>query len=244
MAELLCQNGCCGNKVVLETLDRVTRSPSHFSNMASGEIIVITGVSGGLGYQMLKWFTSKGHTVIGCARSASKVAEFNEKYCKGKAKQFFSVDITDESAVKSWADEAVANFGAPTFVLNNAGLNNKLVPFWEITSQEFDSVVDINIKGSVYVVRHFLPAMRKAKRGVIVNFSSGFGRMGVANETAYCATKWAIEGFSKALASELPSPMVCVPLDPGGMISTPMLQDTFGRGSASRQQDPEEWASR
>ena len=212
--------------------------------MAAREVIVITGVSGGLGYQMVKWFISKGHTVIGCARSASKVDELNEKHCNGKPKQFFAVDITNEEAVKNWADEAVSNFGAPSYVLNNAGLNNKPVPFWEVTSKEFDNVVDINIKGSVYVVRHFLPSMMKAKRGVIVNFSSGFGRMAVPNETAYCATKFGIEGFSKALALDLPAPLVCVPLDPGGMINTPMLQDTFGKGTASSKQNPEEWASR
>jgi len=211
---------------------------------ASKEVIVITGVSAGLGYQMLKWFTSKGHTVIGCARSEAKVSEFNEQFCKDKPKQFFSVDITNEAAVKSWAEEAVKTFGAPSFVINNAGLNNKHVPFWDITSQEFDKVVDINIKGSAYVIRQFLPSMMAAKRGVIVNFSSGFGRMAVPNETAYCATKWGIEGFSKSLALDLPSPLVCVPLDPGGMINTPMLQDTFGHGTASSKQDPEEWASR
>ncbi|XP_031572969.1 NADPH-dependent pterin aldehyde reductase-like [Actinia tenebrosa] len=211
----------------------------------SREVIVITGVSAGLGYQMLKWFSSKGHIVIGCARSAEKVQEFNSTYCEdGKPKQFFSVDITDDSAVKNWAKEAIASFGAPSYVLNNAGLNNKHVPFGQISKEEFDKVVDINIKGSANVIRHFLPDMMKAKRGVIVNFSSGFGRFAVPNETAYCATKWGIEGFSKALALELPSPMVCVPLDPGGMINTPMLQDTFGKGNASKQQSPEEWAQR
>ena len=82
--------------------------------------------------------------------------------------------------------------------------------------------------------------MVKRKSGVIVNFSSGWGRSTDAEVAPYCATKWAIEGLTQALAQELPPGMATVPLNPG-IINTDMLQSCFG-GSASGYPTAEEWA--
>jgi NAD(P)-dependent dehydrogenase (short-subunit alcohol dehydrogenase family) len=101
-------------------------------------------------------------------------------------------------------------------------------------------VVDVNLKGVANVIRHFVPAMVKSKSGVIVNFSSGWGRSTSAEVAPYCATKWAIEGLTQALAQELPPGMAAVPLNPG-IINTGMLRSCFG-GSASGYPTPQEWA--
>ncbi|EDO47274.1 predicted protein [Nematostella vectensis] len=208
-----------------------------------GKIVAITGVSTGLGLALTKWFSSQGHTVVGCGRSAAKIAEMNEKYCgKGKPNQFYVVDITDDSVVKEWATNVCKSFGPPDFVLNNAGFVNQNAPLWEITAEEFDKVVDVNLKGSANVIRSFLPKMIKAGKGVIVNFSSGYGKAGKAKMAPYCATKWGIEGLTRALAMELPPSMACIALDPG-MVNTPMLQGHLG-GTAAFQQTPEQWAER
>ncbi len=101
-------------------------------------------------------------------------------------------------------------------------------------------MIDVNIKGVVNVIRHFLPAMIARGSGVIVNMSSGWGRSTAAEVAPYCASKWAIEGLTRALAQELPRGLAAVPLNPG-IIDTEMLRSCFG-GSASEYPGPEEWA--
>jgi NAD(P)-dependent dehydrogenase (short-subunit alcohol dehydrogenase family) len=111
---------------------------------------------------------------------------------------------------------------------------------WEVSAREFSEVIDVNVKGTANVIRHFTPSMVKRKSGVIVNFSSGWGRSTDAEVAPYCASKWAIEGLTQALAQELPSGMAAVPLNPG-IINTEMLRSTFG-GSVNQYPSPEEWA--
>ena len=131
-------------------------------------------------------------------------------------------------------------YGPPDLVLNNAGVINRNARLWEVRRAEFSQVIDVNIKGIANVIRHFVPEMVKRKRGVIVNFSSGWGRSTDAEVAPYCATKWAIEGLTQAFAQELPSGMAAVALNPG-IINTEMLQSCFG-GSASGYLSPAEWA--
>src|SRR5262249_6905750 len=90
------------------------------------------------------------------------------------------------------------------------------------------------------VLRCFLPAMIERGSGIIVNFSSGWGRSTSAEVAPYCATKWAMEGLTRALAQELPQGMAAVPLNPG-IIDTDMLRSCFGR-SAGDYPTAEEWA--
>ena len=101
-------------------------------------------------------------------------------------------------------------------------------------------MIDVNITGVVNVIRHFVPAMVVRRAGVIVNFSSGWGRSTDAEVAPYCATKWAVEGLTLSLAQELPPGMAAVPLNPG-IIATDMLRSTFG-GSATNYLAPREWA--
>lgn len=206
------------------------------------ELILITGVSYGLGYAMTKWFQSNGHLVIGCSRSADKIEHLNKEFSSpNKEKQFFVVDVSSDADVKNWAKEVVSTFGAPTFLLNNAAVANKNACLWEVPVEEFDQVIDVNIKGTANVLRHFIPAMIEARRGVIVNFSSGWGRSVSPEVAPYCTTKWGVEGLSKALAMELPAPLTCVPMNPG-VIDTPMLQTCFGPSRSSLCLAPEMWA--
>ena len=112
----------------------------------------------------------------------------------------------------------------------------------EVPAEEFSAVVDVNLNGVVNVIRHFVPAMIERGRGVIVNFSSGWGRSTDAEVAPYCATKWAIEGLAQALAQELPSGLAAIALNPG-IINTEMLQSCFG-ASASAYPTPEQWAKK
>jgi NAD(P)-dependent dehydrogenase (short-subunit alcohol dehydrogenase family) len=201
--------------------------------------IVITGVSRGLGRAMTDRFIDEGHIVCGCARSPEAVAELARRWPQPHS--FSAVDVVDDAQVRKWA-AAVLEAGPVDLLLNNAALINRNAVLWEVPAEEFNRVVDVNIKGTANVLRHFVPAMVARKRGVIVNFSSGWGRSVSPEEAPYCATKWAIEGLTQALAHELPRGMAAVPLNPG-IIDTDMLRVSFGSAAGSYP-SPDAWAAR
>jgi NAD(P)-dependent dehydrogenase (short-subunit alcohol dehydrogenase family) len=202
--------------------------------------ILITGVGRGLGLAVTEKFIELGHTVIGCSRQEAHVARLAQRF--GRPHRFDAVDVTDDAAVGRWATAVLADGGPPNLLLNNAAIVNRNAPLWEVPAEEFDRVIDVNIKGVYYVLRHFVPAMIARGEGVIINFSSGWGRSTSPEVAPYCATKYAIEGLTLALAQELPSGMCAAPLNPG-IINTDMLQSCFG-GSADDYPTPEEWARR
>jgi NAD(P)-dependent dehydrogenase (short-subunit alcohol dehydrogenase family) len=188
--------------------------------------IAITGVSRGLGLGMAQEFISLGHTVIGCARSASSMRVLQEQY--GKNHHFSAVDVADDLAVRNWAEEVLGKYPPPDLLINNAGVINQPAKLWEINEAEFSQVIEVNIKGVANVIRHLLPAMIAKKSGIIVNFSSGWGRSTSPEVAPYCASKWAIEGLTKALAQELPAGMAAIPVNPG-IVHTDMLEICFGK---------------
>ncbi|MDR9403007.1 MAG: SDR family oxidoreductase [Halothece sp. Uz-M2-17] len=192
--------------------------------------ILITGVSQGLGRAMTENFIAEGCTVIGCARNEKAIQELNQTY--GKPHSFTAVDVSDEAQVQQWKDQVLANYDPPDFVVNNAALINQSTEFWNVPTGEFDQIIDVNIKGVANVMRQFLPAMMAKKQGIIVNFSSGWGRSTSPHVAPYCTTKWAIEGLTRAVAQELPSGMAAIPLNPG-IIHTEMLETCFGSNAAN-----------
>lgn len=200
--------------------------------------IVVTGVSRGLGRALVEAFIAGGHQVAGCARNRQAVDELTRTH--GAPHDFAVCDVVDDAAVAAWAAELLGRFGPPDLLINNAGVINANAPLWRVPADEFDRVIDVNLKGVANVIRHLLPAMIEQGRGVVVNFSSGWGRSTAPEVAPYCATKWGIEGLTQALAQELPKGMAAVPLNPG-IIHTEMLDSCFGEGAASFPA-PTEWA--
>jgi NAD(P)-dependent dehydrogenase (short-subunit alcohol dehydrogenase family) len=200
--------------------------------------VFITGVTRGLGLAMAEEFARLGHVVIGCGRSKSEIEKLRAKFAPPH--DFAVVDVACDAEVKQWANRLRTSHRPPDLLLNNAGVINKNARLWEVSADEFSKVIDINVKGTVNVIRHFVPAMIEQKQGVIVNFSSGWGRSTDAEVAPYCASKWAIEGLSQALAQELPEALAVAALNPG-IINTQMLQSCFGASAASYV-SPEEWA--
>jgi NAD(P)-dependent dehydrogenase (short-subunit alcohol dehydrogenase family) len=203
--------------------------------------ILITGVSRGLGRALTEEFIRLGHTVIGCGRSEKEITQLQKQF--PSPNDFTVVDVSSHEQVAAWAKRVLSSHAAPDLLLNNAALINRNAPLWEISAQEFSDVIDVNIKGVANVIRYFVPAMVRQGRGVIVNFSSGWGRSTDTEVAPYCATKWAIEGLTQSLAQELSracGSMAAVPLNPG-IINTAMLQSTFA-GGASSYPAPREWA--
>jgi NAD(P)-dependent dehydrogenase (short-subunit alcohol dehydrogenase family) len=204
-----------------------------------GRNIVITGISRGCGRALAEYYLARGHRVAGCARSQEIVDELLAEH--GPLHHFAAVDVSDDEAVRIWTCDVLAHFGAPDLLVNNAAVIAGNAPLWDIPVHEFDAVIDVNIKGTAHVLRHFLPAMIHRQSGVVVNFSSGWGRSTSPDVSAYCASKWAIEGMTQALAQELPSDLCAVSLNPG-IINTEMLQTCFGKESAAPYPTAPEWA--
>ena len=202
------------------------------------KVILITGATKGLGLALTRFFAAHEHTVIGCGRSRELVDPLNQDLAEPHLFQI--LDVASDKAVESWSRHVLESYGPPDLLLNNAALMNPVRPLWKISAAEFDPVIDVNIKGVANVIRHFVPAMVARKKGVIVNFSSGWGRSTSPEVAPYCATKWAIEGLTQALSQELPPGMAAVALNPG-IINTDMLQSCWGKGASAYPQATE-WA--
>jgi Dehydrogenases with different specificities (related to short-chain alcohol dehydrogenases) len=206
-----------------------------------GRNIVITGISRGCGRALAEYYLAQGHRVAGCARSQEIVDELLAEH--GPLHHFAAVDVSDDEAVRIWACDVLAHFGAPDLLVNNAAIIARNAPLWKVPAPEFDAVIDVNIKGTAHVLRHFLPAMIHRQSGLVVNFSSGWGRSTSPDVSAYCASKWAIEGMTQALAQELPAGLAAVALNPG-VINTEMLQTCLGKEGAAPYPTAPEWALR
>ncbi|MBW4638703.1 MAG: SDR family NAD(P)-dependent oxidoreductase [Gloeocapsa sp. UFS-A4-WI-NPMV-4B04] len=194
------------------------------------KIIVITGASRGLGFAMSEQFIQLGHTVLGCTRNSEAVQKLQQKF--GSPHNFTAVDVSNEQQVKAWAENLLTNYSPPDLIINNAGVINNLAPLWQVPSEEFSYLIDVNIKGVANIIRHFVPAMIDKKSGIIVNFSSGWGRSTSPDVAPYCASKWAIEGLTQSLAQELPAGIAAIALNPG-IIHTDMLDICFGESAAA-----------
>jgi len=205
----------------------------------SKKTIVVTGVSRGLGRALVDGFVDAGHTVVGIARSPEAIDELRRRFPTNH--RFDVVDQADRAQIHSWVRSVVDGYGAPDLLINNAATINVNANLWEVPDDEFSSLIDINIKGVFYLCKGYLPAMLNRGAGVIVNLSSGWGRSVAPQVAPYCASKWAIEGLTQALAQELPKGLAAVPLNPG-VIDTDMLRSCFGDGAANYG-SAKQWAS-
>ena len=201
--------------------------------------VVITGSTRGIGKEMARSFAQKGWQVAGCSRSAQAIEELSAEL--GQKHFFDVVDVSDDLSVEAFAGKVLEILGSPDLLVNNAALMNDPAPLWKIPALEFDRLTAVNINGIANVIRHFSEPMISHDGGIIVNLSSGWGRSTSPDVAPYCATKWAIEGLTAALAQELPDNMAAISLNPG-VIDTEMLRQCWGDAAASCQ-NPVDWAS-
>lgn len=199
--------------------------------------IVITGVTQGLGEALTRGFIQAGHTVWGCSRNSAAIHHLAQQY--GSPHGFATVDVSQAQQVQAWSDQLIQT---PDIVINNAGVINTVAPLWEVPEPEISSVLDVNVKGTINIIRSFLPSMKIKGQGIIVNFSSGWGRSTSPGVAPYCASKWAIEGLTQALAQEVPPGIATIALNPG-IIHTEMLETCFGQ-QAHSYPSPTVWAQK
>jgi NAD(P)-dependent dehydrogenase (short-subunit alcohol dehydrogenase family) len=202
--------------------------------------IILTGCTRGLGCELVGRFVERGHTVLGCGRSETHIADMVAQF--GPPHDFTAIDVSDGPAVDSWAQRLLAVHGAPDLVINNAALMNDPEPLWEVSAETFERLMAVNVTGTLNVIRSFTPAMIAAGRGVIANLSSGWGRSTDAMVGPYCASKHAVEGLTGSLAQELPRPLAAVAVSPG-VVDTDMLRRCWDE-AAGAYPKPAEWGGR
>lgn len=166
-------------------------------------VAVVTGAAGGIGRAVAVGLAKKGcHLAIsdvneaGLNETAALIKEF------GRNVTTHIVDVSDKAQMEAFAASVEAELGPAAILVNNAGVT-VTEPFEEHSLEDFEWIVGINFWGVVYGCKFFLPQLRKNDEGHIVNLSSVFGLMGVPLQSSYCATKFAVRGFSESLWAEL-----------------------------------------
>ena len=165
------------------------------------KLVVVTGANGGLGRELLKhWAPAESYQFVFLLRSISESVDDLIRSRELSAKSYY-VDLLDEAKLQSISAEIQSSFGAPWALINLAGVGNNGLS-WKMRAEEFRRVIDGNLMTTFNVVRAFLPGMRAANKGRIVNASSVVASTGVFGASAYIAAKSAVEGLTRALAVE------------------------------------------
>lgn len=178
--------------------------------------VLITGASTGFGKAAALLFAREGWNVVATMRSPAAEAEL-----LGVANVLVTrLDVQDRGSIEQAIAAGVARFGRIDAVINNAGFGLHGV-FEETSREKIQEQFDVNVFGVMDVTRAILPRFREQKGGLVINISSGAGVFTLPMISLYCASKFALEGFSEALSYELASQNIVVKIvEPGGVIST------------------------
>jgi len=179
------------------------------------KVWLITGSGNGLGRDIAGAALAAGDSVVAGARRTEELAPLVAQY--GERLKPVTLEVRDEAAAKAAVQMAVDTFGRLDVLVNNAGYG-QFAPFEQMSAEDFQAVVDTCFYGVVYTTRAAIPVMRKQKSGYIFQVSSVGGRLAIAGNTPYHAAKWAVGGFSDALATEVaPFGVKICTLEPGGI---------------------------
>jgi NAD(P)-dependent dehydrogenase (short-subunit alcohol dehydrogenase family) len=178
-------------------------------------VFFVTGSSRGLGRQIVEQALAAGHRVVATARNPRDLDDLAARY--GEAVHVEPLDVTDPAAAQRAVEQGAAAFGRLDVVVNNAGQGDR-VALEDTSIEDFRRQVETNFLGTVYVTRAAIPILREQGGGRIIQISSLGGRIGSPGMTAYQSAKWAVGGFSEALAAEVaPLGIKVTVIEPGGM---------------------------
>lgn len=178
---------------------------------SSGRVAVITGAGGGIGLAAAVEFARRGTTVVMVERDGDRLRaaerSVRDAAVAGAEVHSLELDVTSEREMEEMAVRTLASCGRVDVLVTSAGVlrapGSGLKQLAETTPEEFDLVVDVNLKGTFLATRAVLPAMLQQKSGQIVHISSLSGLQGRAFDGPYCASKFAVHGFSESLAEEV-----------------------------------------
>jgi len=169
----------------------------------NNRVAVVTGAAGGIGRATALALAREGCDVAAADIDGAGAADTAELVRRaGRRASAWTLDVADKAAMARFADDVFAEHGAVHVLVNNAGVT-VAAPFEEQSLEDFEWIVGINFWGVVYGCKFFLPYIRRQAEGHIVNLSSVFGLAGFPTQTSYCATKFAVRGFSESLWVEL-----------------------------------------
>jgi len=189
--------------------------------MSEKAIALVTGASRGIGKAIAQQLVTDGFLVIGTATSDNG-ADAISAYL-GDSGKGMMLNVTDVDSIKEVVSEITKNYGAPTVLVNNAGITRDNL-MMRMKDAEWDDIIDTNLNSIFRVCKACLRGMMKAKQGRIVNIASVVGVTGNAGQTNYAASKAGIIGFSKSLAKEIGSRNVTVNVVAPGFIDTDMTK--------------------
>jgi hypothetical protein len=184
-----------------------------------GKVVIVTGASSGVGEAAARLFAERGARVVLAARSAEKIAAL-AKEIGGLA---VPTDVTQRADLEALVERTLAAFGRIDVLVNNAAANAR-GRFEEVLPDEIETVIDTNLKAPMLLTRFALPHLREA-RGVVVNVASIAGHVPLPGESAYCASKWGLRGFTFAVAEEMRGSGVALCAVSPGPIATPFVLD-------------------
>lgn len=186
-----------------------------------GRRALVTGAGRGIGAGVARVLAEAGAAVTLVARSVEEIEALAETLREeGRDAQAAALDVTDIAAFESF----VTDRPAPHMFVNNAG-TNRPKPLSEVTPEDYDAVMDLNLRATIFAARAV--SMRMAMQGVkgsIINMSSQMGHVGAPNRTLYCASKWAVEGFTRALSMECAKDGIRVNTVCPTFVDTPMTR--------------------
>ena len=193
-----------------------------YDDINSSQIVIITGTSKGLGKDFVQEFLSAGYKVVSCGRSEEPddLKHKNHKYVQG--------DATFESFHHELVDICTLQFGNPTYYLNNIGVS-RWKSIEDISEDFLDDMMNINLKTAFWGCK---AAQRSASLKAILNISSLAGKRGSANNSAYCAGKFALNGLTQSLAKELGPREIRVNALCPVLIQTPGLLEALSESSS------------
>jgi NADP-dependent 3-hydroxy acid dehydrogenase YdfG len=203
------------------------------SNNIEGKVVVITGASSGLGEMTARHLSAQGATVVLGARRVDRIRSLaDELNGRGGKALAMATDVTDCDQVKGLVNAAVQRYGRIDVMINNAGLMQQS-PLERLKVDEWDNMIDINIKGVLYGIAAALPHMQRQKAGHIINVSSVAGHKVTPAGTVYSATKHAVRAISEGLRQEVKPYNVRTTVISPGAVATELASHITDQDSAA-----------
>lgn len=194
--------------------------------MLKGKNVVITGGGRGIGREIAIKCAKNGANLCLIARTASELEETLILCSKFKGKYFYKIaDISNEIEFESVCSDILNNIGYADVLINNAGIQSPIGPFFCVSLSEWKKNIGVNLLGAIYASYFFIPSMIKRKHGKIINFSGGGAVSSRPNFSAYGAAKTAVVRFTEILADELRQNNIDVNAIAPGAINTKMLDE-------------------